>query len=219
MRKLLVLLVLGAAAVFTVAIAVADTSTPPAEPSANEFVALASTGMDVDYEPLASPKAAVDKGDLIVEGTLIDVVEGIQLQYPNPAYTRQQAGTYATLVIDVTNVIDGELTGNRAYVQLAKSPVITTAELAKANQRPKVIAVLDDTTSWKPSPDVTVARPAALPRNAPLYAPYTDGIWLQASGDAEMYGIETDRTRLTPAWGNPRHVNDYSAALRDAARR
>lgn len=219
MRKLLVLLVLGAAAVFTVAIAVADTSTPSAEPSAKEFVALASTGMDVDYEPLASPKAAVDKGDLIVEGTLIDVVDGIQLQHPNPMYTRQQAGTYATLVIDVTKVIDGELTGNRAYVQLAKSPVVTTAELAKANQRPKVIAVLDDITSWKPSPDVTVARPAALPGNTSLYAPYTDGIWLQASGDAEMYSIETDRTRLTPAWGNPRHVNDYSAALRDAARR
>jgi len=55
--------------------------------SVDRFVTLATAGLDVDCEPLASPKDAIAKGDLVVSGTLVDVVDGIQLRFPDPAYT------------------------------------------------------------------------------------------------------------------------------------
>lgn len=220
MRKLIVLPVVGiAAAVTAVAVGAGGAGTAP---SVTGFVSLAATGIHEDFDPLTSPRDAVDKGDLIVEGTVVDVADGIALHYPDPAYTERTADTYATLVIDVTKVIDGDagrLSDGRAYVALAKSPVVTTAQLSEANVRPRIVAVLDDITTWAPEPGVTVARPASVPTGAPLHAPYADGMWLQAAGDGEMHSIGVHREELAPAWGEPRDLGQFSTALQRATRR
>ena len=52
-------------------------------PSAKRLAALTSNGVHVDYTPLASPREAVAEGDLIVRGTLTDVVDGITVKSPD----------------------------------------------------------------------------------------------------------------------------------------
>lgn len=219
MRRLIVLPVLGVAAAATLAISGAADGGGAESPTVDEFVSLASSGVHVDFSPLTSPRDAVDKGDLLVEGTLVDVLDGIRLEYPNPTYTQRKANSYATLAIDVDTVIDGALAGDRVYVAVVKSASATPARLAAANPRPKVVAVLDDITAWAPAPGVKVQRPAAMPDGAPLYAPFTDGLWLQAAGDPEAQGLGAHLEELSPAWGSPQHVAELSTSLRRASGR
>jgi hypothetical protein len=206
----------AAAAAFTAA----GSGSVAASPSAAGFVSLATTGIHNDYTPLVSPKDAVDKADLIVEGTLTDVVDGIVLRYPDPRYTARHAGAYATLVISVTKVIDGDpslVSQGRIYLALAKSPVVTLPRLSAANPRSSVVAVLDDITAWTPGPGVTVERPRSIPAAAPLFTAYPEGLWLQGSTDTQVHGLGAHREDLAPAWGNPLHASDISAALQRAA--
>ena len=56
-----------------------------------------------------------------------------------------------------------------------------------------------------------------MPPDAPMYAPYTDGIWLQAAGDTEMHGLHADPHALAAAWGRPQTVSQFSAAVQRAA--
>ena len=69
---------------------------------------------------------------------------------------------------------------------------------------------------WTPAPGVTVVRPAMVPAGAALHAPYQDGLWLQGSADTTMRGLGVEPAELAPAWGNPRTVNEFTAALRRA---
>ena len=221
MRKALALpvLVLAVAAAPIVGVCSGDSS--PAKSSAvGRFVSLTASGVNVDYTPLASPQDAVGKANLIVEGTLTDVVDGIGLTYPNPLYTERQANTYATFVITVERVISGDpakVRNGRVYATVYKSRAAEIDQLAGANPHPRIVAVLDDTTNWSPAPGVRVNRPAAVPSSAPLYAPYTDGIWLQGPADAQMYGLHADPHELAAPWGRPKTVSQFSTALQRAA--
>ena len=218
MRKALALLVLGVAAA-PVGGCSGDSS-PAKSSTIATFVSLTASGVNVDYTPLESPQDAVAKADLIVEGTLTDVVDGIGLTYPDPMYTERQANTYATFVITVERVISGDpakVRNGRVYATVYKSRAAEIDQLAGANPHPGIVAVLDDTTNWSPAPDVRVNRPAAVPSSAPLYAPYTDGIWLQGPEDAQMYGLHADPDELAAPWGRPRTVSQFSAAVQRAA--
>jgi hypothetical protein len=184
-----------------------------------EFVSLATSGVNVDYTPLASPRDAVSTADLIVEGTLTDVVDGIALTYPDPRYTERRAGSYATLVVTVEKVISGDpgkVRDGRVYVTVHKSRAAQIGRLAGANPHPRTVAVLDDITTWTPSSGVRVTRPGAIPSNAPLYAPYNDGLWLQGPDDTEMSGLHAHPDELAAAWGRARTVAQFSAAVERA---
>ena len=221
MRKALALPlpVLAVAAALVVGGCAGDSS-PTKSSTIATFVSLAASGVNVDYTPLASPQDAVAKANLIVEGTLTGVVDGIGLTYANPLYTERQANTYATFVITVERVISGDpakVLNGRVYATVYKSRAAAIDQLAGANPHPRIVAVLDDTTNWSPARDVRVNRPAAVPSSAPLYAPYTDGIWLQGPEDAQMYGLHADPDELAAPWGRPRTVSQFSAAVQRAA--
>jgi hypothetical protein len=194
---------------------------PPAKSSAvGTFVSLTAAGVNIDYTPLTSPQDAVAKADLIVEGTLTGVVDGIGLTYPEPLYTERKANSYATFVITVERVISGDpakVLNGRVYTTVHKTRAAQIDQLAGANPRPRIVAVLDDITNWTPARDVRVNRPAAVPSSAPLYAPYSDGIWLQGPGDAQMYGLHADPDELATPWGGPSTVSQFAAAIRGAA--
>ena len=90
--------------------------------------------------------------------------------------------------------------------------------LARANSHPRVVAVLDDISDWKPSPDATVTRSAAQPPGTPLYFAYSDGLWLQDDDDAAMTGVYAEPRDLPAAWNGPKTVAEVTASLRAARR-
>ena len=77
--------------------------------------------------------------------------------------------------------------------------------------------MLEDITTWTPHPTATVRRPAAIPTDARLYSPYTDGLWLQGSGDTRMTGIHADPAALPAGWGAPRTGQEVVAKISSAA--
>ena len=221
MRRALVLasLALALAAVAVVGANHGDSS-PVKSSGAAKLVSLASSGVEVDYTPLVSPKDAVGEADLIVEGSVTDIVEGINLQFADPVYTERSADTYATLVVSVTRVISGDASkvqDGKVYVEVLKSRAASIGALAGANMKPNAVLVLDDITAWRPSRDARVTRPGAVPSGAPLYAPYADGLWLQGPGDARMLGLHIGPDKLPSAWGQPRTTSEVAAALTEAA--
>ena len=184
-------------------------------PSAQRLTGLVSHGVQLDYTPLASPRAAVAEGDLVVRGTLTDVVDGPTVKYPDASETERMAGQYATFVLRVDEVISGDASkvrDGRVHVTVDKSPTTGIGELAQANSRPQVVAVLDDAGGWKPEPRATVTRPT----EAPLFFAYTDGLWLQDAGAPEMTGVHAQPSDLSTAWNAPRTVAQVAAALRNA---
>jgi hypothetical protein len=221
MRRALVLASLALALAAAVVVGGGDEDSSPVKSSGvTKLVSLAASGVEVDYTPLASPKEAVGEADLVVEGTVTDIVEGIGLQFADPLYTERSADTYATFVVTVTRVISGDASkvqDGKVYVEILKSRATPISALAGANTQPNAVLVLDDITAWQPSSDAKVTRPAAVPSSAPLYAPYTDGLWLQGPSDAEMLGLHVGRDELPSPWGQPRTTSDVAAALTQAA--
>src|SRR5687768_3297634 len=95
--------------------------------SARRLVTLLHTGSDVDYEPLASPRDAVEKADLIVRGSLAEITEGIAFANADPAVTARRANTYVTFVVEVGEVLAGDAAAvrdGRVYVEVPRSPAI-----------------------------------------------------------------------------------------------
>jgi hypothetical protein len=188
--------------------------------SAKGFAELAGANIHSDYEPLASPADAVRQADLIVRGTLVQVSDGVRIHYADQATTKRNANSYATFVIAVDKVVSGDaakVTDGRVYLMVFKNSAATTKELSALNPGAKVVAVLDDITNWRPQPGAKVQRPAAIPAQAALYAPFNDGMWLQGAKDARMYGIDVELTELAPGWAGPRTVDQFTTGLDKAA--
>jgi hypothetical protein len=188
--------------------------------SVQQLTTAAGRGIHLDFTPLTSPRDAVGKGDLIVQGTLVQVSDGIQVRYPDEALTQRERDYYVTFVVAVDKVLDGDagaVSGGKVHLAVPKSSGVTSKELAALNPQAKVVAVLDDITTWKPVPGATVVRPSAIPADARLYAPYRDGMWLQGSQDDRMLAIDSEHAELAPAWGGVRTVSDYAGVLERAA--
>jgi hypothetical protein len=185
--------------------------------SVQGLVATAGRNLHVDYDPLGSPADAVRKADLIATGTLVGVVDGITIEYADPAMTERGAGTYATFVVQVDKVLAGRSTEKRIYLAVRKNTEAGIRDLAQLNPEAKVVLVLDDITNWTPHPTAKVERPAAVPAGAHLYAPYNDGIWLQGPKDTHMRGITTDLSELDSPWGSPRTVSQFADRISTAA--
>ncbi|GLI00571.1 hypothetical protein [Phytohabitans aurantiacus] len=188
--------------------------------SARELTEAAGHGIHLDYTPLVSPQDAVGKADLIVEGTLVEVTDGIQFRYADASVTEREADDYVTFVVAVDRVIDGDagkVTDSKVYVAVPKGSGTTSQRLSELNPQAKIVAVLDDITTWRPVPEATVVRPAAIPATGPLYHAYRDGLWLQGSADSQMYAIGAEAGELAPAWGGVTEVDGLATALEKAA--
>lgn len=188
--------------------------------SAREFTAVAGYGSHYNYTPLTSPLDAVGQGDLIVEGTLVEVGDGIQVNYPDDAaLTEREADDYATFVVAVDKVLDGDasrIVDGRIYIAVPVGGEATPERLAGLNPQADVVAVLDDITAWRPVPGATVVRPANIPAAVPLYYAYTDGLWLQGMRDSQMYAIDAEHGELAPAWGGVSDVEAYADKIETA---
>jgi hypothetical protein len=182
--------------------------------SAAALAERAGAGLEVDYTPLASPADAVAKADLIVRGTLVKVTDGIQV-----GGAGRSVGQYATFVVKVDEVLAGKAqAGATLYVAVLRSTSASPAELNKLNSSSRVALVLDDITSWSPYRGAKVVRPAGVPADAPLYMPYTDGVWMQGAADKQMHGIGAHLTDLSAAWGSAQTVDQFSAKITAAAK-
>jgi hypothetical protein len=216
MRKVFLLPCVAAA----IAVALSTGACFSTPESVDPFVSLASSGVELDFTPLASPEDALAKADLVVEGTLTSVIEGISLRFPEVVVTQQHANSYMTLVVTVDRVVSGDpakVVDGRVYLAVLRNATVSIDELAALNGRPRLVAVLDDISTWTPAKSVQVVRPAAMPSGAPLYAPYSDGFWLQDAADPAMRGLHAHPEQLAPSWGGVRTVDEVAATLRTAA--
>ncbi|GGP63676.1 hypothetical protein [Saccharothrix coeruleofusca] len=197
----------------------AQQSAPEGTATVEEFAAQLGRDYHADYTPLASPRQAVEKSDLIVRGTVEEVFDGISTSYPDKQRSARSAGSYVTFRVSVDQVLSGpdaQIQGGAVYVQVAKAQSTPTEAVAKANPKPSAVLVLDDITDWKPAPDATVHRPARLPDGARLYFAFTDGLWLQGAGDRAMVGTAAHREDLAPDWGSPTGLDDLARAIENA---
>jgi hypothetical protein len=186
--------------------------------SATGFAAAATRGYEVDYDGLATPAAAVAASKLIVRGTLVDVTDGISFGGAGAARAGR-ASSYGTAVIQVDGAAKGNAAqGSKVYVQFNKSAVANTADLAKSGKNLKVVAALGDISAWSPAPGVSVVRPAGMPAKGPLYLAFPDGLWLQGGADKAMVGLHAQPTDFADAWGSPKTLDAYWAALVKAAK-
>ncbi len=189
----------------------------PAASSAADFAGLAARGYDVDYDRLTTPKDAVEASELMVRGRVVDVIEGISFDGKSDQAGR--ANPYVTLVIEVDSALKGAVDpGTKVYTQLNKSSASDPAVLSKAGKGLAVVAVLDDISDWSPAPGVTVVRPVGIPATGPLYLAFPDGLWLQGATDQTMVGVHATPAELGEAWGSPQTLDQYWAALENAAR-
>ena len=205
----------------------ADAGSPESQPEAasqgstDRFAGQLAQDMDVDYDPLQSPAAAVDQADLIVRGTLVRVETGLSIKSADANLARRYENKYVTLVVTVDKVLHGDaaqVTGGSVYVQVAKAPTVDTAALAEANPRPGIVLVLQDIGAWRPLPDTSVLRPAIMPAGAPLFTAFPDGLWMQGSNDAKMVGVQAHTDELAGAWGAPSTLDQFTAAIERGAK-
>jgi hypothetical protein len=188
----------------------ADTS------SATQLAAAATRGLDLDYDKLASPAAALAASELIVRGTLVGVTDGISYSKGGQA---GRSAPYVTLVIKVDSALEGTAAaGSTVYAQLNAASSADVAQLAKAAQNLKVVAVLDDISGWAPAKGVSVVRPKGVAAGDPLYLAFPDGLWLQGVADKAMVGVHAETAEMSAAWGAPQTLDQYWAALQKAAK-
>ena len=173
-------------------------------------------GYDVDFEPMRSPQDALQQSQLIVRGTLVDVFDGVEIDYPDDAVTERARGTYATFELSVEDVLFGDeslVTEGSVYVQVAKTPAVSAGDMAAANPRPSVLAFLIDIGGWSPGEQASVVRPDGLPEDAALLFANPDGLWLQTANDDELVAIHADRYALDPSWDDPRTLDDMERVV------
>lgn len=219
MRKTAI--VLAALAALAVAGCASTTDSAAPSGSAADFAAQVARDMHVDYDPLRSPADAVAQADLIVRGTLVRVEPGIEVKAADTALTKRYQNKYATFVVAVDEVLAGDagqVTGGHVYVQVMKAPTVDTGALAKANPRPDTVLVLEDLGAWRPVPNATVNRPSGVPAGAALFTAFPDGLWLQGKADARMVGVRAHADDLGAAWGAPATLDEFSAAVTEAAK-
>jgi hypothetical protein len=194
-------------------------SAAPEGSSAEAFAARLGSDYHADYDPLASPRQALDLSDLIVRGTVEEVFDGISTTYPDKQSTERAEGSYVTFRVSVAEVLSGPadaVKDNTVYVQVSKSRTTSTGDLAKANPKARAVLILDDITGWKPAPNATVNRPDRIPDGVPLYFAFTDGLWMQGANDNAMASSAAHREDFAPAWGEPNTLDDLVTAIKTA---
>ncbi|MEV0649829.1 hypothetical protein AB0I28_31695 [Phytomonospora sp. NPDC050363] len=161
--------------------------------SAAAFTAKVGRGIAFDYEPTASPSAARESGDLIVEGAVTDV------RAPSDAErsTARESGYDDTVVmtVNVADTLDGEASAAVTIV-LPTGPGVDVAELLPLATGLRVIA--------------------ALNARGDRWSAQIDGLWFQGSRDTVMHGPYAEPWELPEPWGGADTLDEYAAAIRRA---
>ncbi|GIG65265.1 hypothetical protein Pen01_15600 [Phytomonospora endophytica] len=160
--------------------------------SAAAFTGKVGGGIAFDYEPTASPAAAREAADLIVLGTVADV-----LAPSADESTAARAGGYdatVVLVVDVVESLDGE-SAESVRIMLPTGMDVDATALAPLASGLSVVAGLTShgETEWH----------AAI-----------DGLWFQGTKDAVMHGPYAETWELAEAWGGVETLDAYAAAIR-----
>lgn len=188
--------------------------------SAQPLVSTLNRHYHADFDPLATPRQAVDLSNLIIRGRVAEVVDGIAFQYPDPDQTARERGTFVTLRLTVVEVVSATshapAIGSSVYVQVRKSPTVSTDEVARAATTANAVAMLQDITNWVPAEGAELVRPAGIPATGPLYSAFSDGMWLQGQDDPRMIGLGSELDELATAWGNPQTLEQLVAAIQNA---
>lgn len=221
MRRTTIVTVIAAAGLLLTACGTTTNpdSSAPASGSTEAFAAQLGRDYHADYDPLASPRQAIDLSDLIVRGTVEEVFDGISTTYPDKQSTERAQGSYVTFRVSVAEILSGPsdvVKDQTVYVQVSKSRSTPTADLAKANPKAQAVLILDDITDWKPAPNATVNRPGRIPDSVPLYFAFTDGLWMQGASDDAMVSSAAHREDFAPAWGKPNTLDDLVTAIKKA---
>jgi hypothetical protein len=188
--------------------------------SAQSLVSTLSRNYHADFDPLATPRQAVDLSNLIVRGRVAEVSDGIAFQYPDPDQTARERGTFVTLRLTVTEVVSATThappVGSSVYVQVRKSPTVSTEEVVRAASTANAVAMLEDITNWVPAEGAELVRPSGMPATGPFYFAFPDGLWLQGQDDPRMIGLGSELDDLAAEWGNPQTLDQLVAAIRNA---
>ncbi|MFI6095202.1 hypothetical protein ACIA8G_06615 [Lentzea sp. NPDC051213] len=219
MRRTTIVTVIAAAGLLLSACGTTQPADAPQGGSAEAFAARLGADYHADYDPLASPRQALDLSDLIVRGTVEEVFDGISTTYPDKMSTERAQGSHVTFRVSVSEVLDGPadaVKDRTVYVQVSKSRTTSTGDLAKANPKAQAVLILDDISDWKPAPNATVTRPDRIPGNVPLYFAFTDGLWMQGANDNAMVNSAAHREDFAPAWGKPNTLDDLATAIKKA---
>lgn len=216
-RRALVLGATVAAMLVLLATTSRGAATTNTDASLHTFLERLESGIEIDFAPLTSAANAVAVGDTAVLGSLEDVSSGVTLDFGDEQLNRRATNRYVSLVIVVDEVLAGRtalVRGQRVHVQLAAGADVDLEALRADNPHPTVVAVLDELSDWDPG-TARVVRPQGVAQDAPLFAPYMDGLWFQGA-DGQLVGIHASPEELGDGWGGVRTVKEYAARLRAA---
>jgi hypothetical protein len=211
--------VIAAAASMLVAGCGSAASDAPTGGSVESFAAKLRQDYDADYEPLATPRQAVEQSDLIVRGTVEEVFDGIAITYPDAGESKRGQGRYVTLRVSVADVVSGagdSVRDGQVFVQVPKSRSVPTKDIAAANPKADAVLILEDITNWTPVPGATVARPAEQPAKTPIFFAFSDGLWLQDSQTEAPVGTIAEVDQLGPAWQTPGSLDELVQVIESA---
>lgn len=210
---------IGAAAVMLVAAVTASCSggtspsaedvTTPSEEAA-EFISTFTEGVGVDYDPFMSPESAVETADLVVEGRVASVSEGISISTPEGLWDQR-----TTVVVAVEEIIKGRDEAGEIIVQISRAPFVELDGVDEVIPGGLATFILEDISDWTPFPDAVISYPNGLSDETPIYSPYSDGMWF-ATDDVPV-GYFATFEEISDRWGG---VNDYESltdSLRSAA--
>lgn len=184
------LLALAAACIALVACASSPSSVAPVAPSIgaageDQFTSLLQTGVSYDFEPTDGPEAAARQADLVVVGTIKDVVAGRSLPYG-------RSNNQANLVIAVQRVVKGQA-ADAVFVEVEQPAGVSLEDLRAAVPKGRVALFLDDRTGIVASGPET-GRPAG----SAVYTPMIDGFIIE-SGDTWLGGL-VSRDDMSSSW-------------------
>ena len=206
--------------------------------TADRFVEVSGFDRSIDYEPLASPEAAIEQADVVIVGTVRSLREGMTVSVPveqtpapdaaemeDPSVPEVDRVTEAdaklpafeprfqttALSVEVADVVKGDprLLGEVVEVHVYRSPLTSFEEVSEAAFTGAGVFVLEDVTDWSPMTGATFQnRP-----DGTILIPYTDGAWFEGAEGP----VAVEAHHFAEPWGDPGSVGAIADLLRSAA--
>jgi len=218
--------------------AVANSDHPePDKGSVKAMLELTAHGTGVDFEPLNGPEEALQASDLIVVGTLVDVIEGVRIKErksrifavpdadklsPDPlikadsgaklvSSDKSRGTRYLSYVIAVDRVLwpHNAKVPDTIEVQVLSNTLVTAAEVALLNTGPRVLAGLDRVVSMPVGESTVALKANGELEKSELYYPFTDLFWFDSP--TGMISHHVDRAARSPGWRDSSRFVDQLA--------
>jgi hypothetical protein len=162
------------------------------------FVEALRSAFLVDFDVVDRPRDLVDLVDVVVVGSITDVVAGRTLPYGRD--DRQ-----ANLVVAVDRTMKGETDSGTLYVEVPLGS-LSIEELQALRPAGRVVLFLGDRTHLR-----GLDGEAGRPPDAPIYAPHAAGFLIEAEGG--LLGAYVDLGDLPEPWQRLRSIEDLLAAI------